>query len=193
MADMEFQDYMMLLNPQLQQDVGSFYGRVGPFGGSGSVRRANAMRGGGGPGGMTQSYGGGGINPFQYSNMDPRDNPGDRLLADIIRAQTADYQTRFAPFEDFLAGSITRTGTTFLEGDLERTRGAITGASENVQGMTDRQSNRLGVRTAQLDPNATTSMLVGGLNETKLRDSDRRLQLLTGGLSGITQRARNVG
>ena len=125
--------------------------------------------------------------------MDPRDAPGDRLLADLIRAQTDDYLTRFAPFEDRLAGMITRTGTTNLAGDLERTTNAITGAAENVQGTINRDAQRLGIASSQMDPNSTTSTLVGGLNETRARDSDRRLQLLTGGLSGITQRVRNIG
>lgn len=175
---MDFDTYMAMLNPQMQMQVGSFYGRGGRFGG-----------------GM-QSYGGsayGAINPYRYSYMDPKDAPGDKLFADIIRAQTADYETRFAPFEDALAGMITRTGTTNLAGDLERTRGAITGAAQNVQGMANRSAERLGIAGAQMDPTSTTSTLVGGLNETRQRDSDRRLQLLTGGLSGITQGVRNVG
>ena len=134
-----------------------------------------------------------GINPYAYSYMDPKEGPGDRLLADLIRAQTRDYQTRFAPIENMLAASITRTGTAFLPQDLERTRSSITGAAQNVQGMSDRAANRLGVQGAQMDQNNTTSTLVGGLNETRMRDQDRRLQLMTGGLSGITQAARNVG
>lgn len=125
--------------------------------------------------------------------MNPKDSPGDRLLADLIRAQTRDFQTRYAPIEEMLANSITRTGTTYLAGDLERTNDAILGASANVQGMANRSADRLGVNGAQLDQNSTTSTLVGGLNETRQRDADRRLQLLTGGLNGITQGVRNIG
>ena len=195
-----FDEYLMMLPPGIQQQVGSFYS------GTGSVQRANAMRGNGGFGGGggfggPQYYGGmasgsnpyANINPYRYSYMDAKESPGDRLLADLIRAQTQDYQTRFAPIENMLASSITRTGTTFLEGDLERTRGAVMGASQNVQGMADRSAERLGINRTQMDPNSTTSTLVGGLNETRMRDSDRRLQLLTGGLSGITQNVRNIG
>ena len=190
---------MAMLNPEMQQQVSSFYGNRG------SVQRANAMRGNGGFGGGgyggPQYYGGmasgsnpyANINPYRYSGMNPKESPGDKLLADLIRAQTQDYQTRFAPIENMLASSITRTGTTFLEGDLERTRGAVMGASQNVQGMANRSAERLGVTGTQMDPNSTTSTLVGGLNETRMRDSDRRLQLLTGGLSGITQNVRNIG
>lgn len=195
----------MMLPPEMQQAVGNFY--QAPAAPQYTTQNM--------PGGMVRRiFSGGlgegkdvppnamsynpsnpysGINPYRYSYMDPKEGPGDRLLADLIRAQTRDYQTRFAPIENMLAASITRTGTAFLPQDLERTRSAITGAAQNVQGMSNRAANRLGVQGAQMDQNDTTSTLVGGLNETRARDSDRRLQLLTGGLSGITQAARNVG
>ena len=177
---MNMDTYIAMLNPAMQQQVGSFYGYGGFGGGYGDY--------GGSPHNPYAN-----INPYRYSGMNPKDGPGDQLMADLIRAQTRDYQTRFAPIEDMLASSITRTGTTYLQGDLDRTRGAILGASQNVQGMSNRSADRLGVQGAQLDPNSTTSTLVGGLNETRMRDADRRLQLLTGGLSGITQGARNIG
>ena len=132
------------------------------------------------------------INPYQYSGMNQKIT-WRQTAADLIRAQTRDFQTRHAPIEEMLANSITRTGTTYLAGDLERTNDAILGASANVQGMANRSADRLGVNGAQLDQNSTTSTLVGGLNETRQRDADRRLQLLTGGLSGITQGVRNIG
>lgn len=200
------QEYMMMLPPEMQQAVGNFYQAPAapqyttqnmP---GGQVRRILSGDGGNGYGpgpANAMSYNPSnpysGINPYAYSYMDPKEGPGDRLLADLIRAQTRDYQTRFAPIENMLAASITRTGTAFLPQDLERTRSSITGAAQNVQGMSDRAANRLGVQGAQMDQNNTTSTLVGGLNETRARDSDRRLQLLTGGLSGITQSARNIG
>ena len=70
-------EYLMMLPPQIQQQVGSFYS------GTGSAQRANAMRGGGfgGPyGGGPYSYGGAsGSNPYaninpshRYSGMDPK-------------------------------------------------------------------------------------------------------------------------
>lgn len=200
------QEYMMMLPPEMQQAVGNFYQAPAapqyttqnmP---GGQVRRILSGDGGNGYGpgpANAMSYNPSnpysGINPYAYSYMDPKEGPGDRLLADLIRAQTRDYQTRFAPIENMLAASITRTGTAFLPQDLERTRSSITGAAQNVQGMSNRAANRLGVQGAQMDQNNTTSTLVGGLNETRARDSDRRLQLLTGGLSGITQSARNIG
>ena len=195
--------YIAMLNPETAAAVGSFYSYdssgINP---SASVQAPTYTQGpfGMGPFMTSPGYATGSahnpyanINPYRYSGMDVKDGPGDKLLADLIRAQTADYNRRFAPIENMLAGSITRTGTTFLPGELERTREAFTGAAQNVQGMSDRASQRLGVQGAQMSQNNTTSALVGGLNETRQRDSDRRLELLTGGLSGITQNVRNIG
>lgn len=186
----------MSLPPEMQQQVGQFYGSPMPNGGG---MQAGPMRGMGG--GYFQNYGSNynpsnpysNINPYRYAGLDNKENPGDKLLADLIRAQTRDYQTRFAPVENMLASSITRTGTTFLPQELERTRSSITGASQSVQGTMNRDAQRMGIAPQQMDQNSVTASMVGGLNQTRTRDEDRRLQLLTGGLSGITQGARNVG
>lgn len=135
----------------------------------------------------------GGINPYRYSGLDPDENPGDKLFADLIRAQTQDYLTRFAPIENFLASEITATGTKALEGDLQRTRDAVAQSGLNVQGTMNRDAARYGVDAQNLDQNTMTSTLVGGLNATRMRDADRRLALLSGGLSGVTQKAQQVG
>jgi hypothetical protein len=141
-------------------------------------------------GGMGNPYAS--INPNRYSYLDPKENPGDKLFADLIRAQTQDYLTRFAPVENFLASEITATGTRALEGDLQRTRDAVATSSANVQGTMNRDAARYGVDAQQLDQNTMTSTLVGGLNATRMRDSDRRLALL-GGMGGVTSKAQQVG
>ena len=141
-------------------------------------------------GGMGNPYAS--INPYRYSGMDAKENPGDKLFADLIRAQTQDYLTRFAPIENFLASEITATGTKALAGDLQRTREAIDTSSANVQGTMNRDAARYGVDAQQLDQNTMTSALVGGLNATRMRDADRRLALL-GGMGGITSKAQQVG
>ena len=193
---MDFSQYLMALPPQMQQAVGQFYDFPMPRGGG---MQAGPRRGMGG--GVFQNFGStynpsnpyASIDPYRYAGLDNRENPGDKLLADLIRAQTRDYQTRFAPIENMLASSITRTGTAFLPEELERTRSSITGAAQNVQGTMNRDAQRMGIAPQQMDQNSVTASLVGGLNQTRTRDEDRRLQLLTGGLSGITQGARNVG
>ena len=136
------------------------------------------------------------LNPYAYSGMSPEDMPADKLYAQLTRMQLRDYQERFQPSEDFLASQITATGTGHLEADLERTRGAVMQGSDNVRGQSNRFRERYGLSAAPRttgDANATASALVGGLNMTRARDSDRQQALLTGGLGGIAQQARNSG
>ena len=135
------------------------------------------------------------INPNRYNNLDRRDAPGDQLYADLIRAQTQDYLNRFAPIEDQLANMITPTGTTMIDADLDRTRGSVMSTAMNVQDQRNRAMGRYGLYGDSDigSSNATISALVGGINDTYLRDQDRRQALLTGGLAQLTQRARNMG
>tara|TARA_B100001059_G_scaffold234785_1_gene278243 strand:+ start:2926 stop:3435 length:510 start_codon:yes stop_codon:yes gene_type:complete len=164
-----FEQYMDALSPDSRAAVGAFYG------------------------GASADNPYGSINPYTYSGMSRRDAPGDQLYADIVRAQTQDYLNRFAPIEDFLAGQITATGTQSLQGDLDRTRSAVLGAGSNVAAQQGRAMERFGVqREADLaNQNSTVSALVGGLNDTRLRDQDRRMALLTGGLGALSQKARS--
>jgi hypothetical protein len=170
---MNFNAYMSMLNPQVAGAVGDFYGMP-------AYNSSNPYAN---------------INPYRYAGLSPEDNPGDKLYADLIRAQTQDYNTRFAPMENFLAGQITATGTKSLAGDLERTRSNIGGAVTNVQGQQDRNMARMGLQNTSNIANSTTAVggLVGGLNDTRLRDSDRRQSILSGSLSGIAQKARSTG
>ncbi len=129
------------------------------------------------------------INPSAYLSDDKEG--ASRLFADIIRAQTQDYLTRFAPMEDYLAGTITQTGTTFLEGDMDRTREAIMGGAQSARDQYTRQFERYGVAGRQLDnTNATTSALVGGMNDARDRDVDRKIAILGGGLGSIGMKSR---
>ena len=166
---MNFQAYMMALNPETAAQVGSFYGY--PQGGNAYSQ----------------------IDPFAYSGLGRDENPGDKLYADLVRAQTQDYMTRFAPVENDLISRITPTGTTSLAGDLERTQQAVLGAGLNVQGQQNRSMERLGLygNSSIGNGNDTVGALVGGLNDTRLRDSDRRMQLLTGVGGAVAQRARS--
>ena len=151
---------------------------------------------------VSQFYGMGGYGSYDpnnpYSNIRSSgygDNPGDDLYADLIRAQTRDYNQRFAPVENFLAGQITATGTKSLGDDLARTRSSSLGAVANVQGQQGRSMGRMGLTNTSNIANSTTAVggLVGGLNDTRLRDSDRRTAILSGSMSGISQKARSTG
>tara|TARA_R110002153_G_scaffold92322_11_gene224336 strand:+ start:13156 stop:13677 length:522 start_codon:yes stop_codon:yes gene_type:complete len=135
------------------------------------------------------------INPNRYAGVKAKRNPGDRLYADLIRAQTQDYNQRFAPVENFMADQITSTGTRSLAGDLTNTRSNMGAAVTNVQGQQDRDMGRMGLQGNSNVANSTTAVggLVGGLNDTRLRDGDRRQSLLSGSLSSISTKARSAG
>tara|TARA_B100001093_G_scaffold188437_1_gene180999 strand:- start:437 stop:937 length:501 start_codon:yes stop_codon:yes gene_type:complete len=162
----DFSGYMSMLSGDAANQVGAFYG-YGP---------RNTR-----------------INPYAYSGLDRRDAPGDKLYADLIRAQTRDYMNRFAPTETFLADQVTATGTRSLQGDLERTRESIIGAGANVAGQEGRAMERFGLanNAGTGAQNSTVGALVGGLNDTRLRDQDRRMALLTGTGGALAQKARS--
>jgi len=165
---MDFNQFLTYLNPETAGQVSAFYNPNNPYAS---------------------------INPSQYSHIDRKHMPADQLYADLIRAQTQDYNARFAPVENFMAQQITATGTQSLAGDLERTRSNMGSAVTNVQGQQNRDMSRMGLQGGGNFANSTTAVggLVGGLNDTRLRDADRRQALLTGSLSGIGQKARGVG
>ena len=149
---------------------------------------------------VSQFYGMGNYNQSNpYANLRTNagygDNAGDDLYADLIRAQTRDYNQRFAPIENFMAGQITATGTKSLGDDLARTRSSSLGAVANVQGQQNRSMGRMGLANTSNIANSTTAVggLVGGLNDTRLRDTDRRNSILSGSMSGISQKARSTG
>jgi hypothetical protein len=165
-----FTNYLTQLDPEISGIVGNFYGY--------SPDNPYAQ-----------------INPYKYSYMDAKDQPGDQLYADLIRAQTQDYNQRFAPIENFMAGQLTATGTKSLEGDLANTRENMNAAAANVQSQQNRNMGRMGLQNTGNVFNSLTAVggLVGGLNDTRLRDSDRRQSILSGSLSGISQKARSTG
>lgn len=160
------EDLLQRLHPDVADQVSQFYGHPSnPY----SRINANALR-----------------------FMNPKDFPADHLYAALVRAQTADWQNRFAPIEQDLVNRITPTGTTSLGADLERTRGAVLGAGANVQGQQNRNFERLGIsgNSAIGSGNDTVGALTGALNDTRTRDTDRMMQLMTGVGGAVSQRAR---
>ena len=160
-------DYLNMLDGDTAQQVAQFYNRPAGY-----------------------------VDPYRYSHLGAEDMPGDKLYADLIRAQLQDYLTRFQPVEDFLAGQITATGTAQLGADLERTRGAVLGAGENIYGQQQRSMERYGLSgspQSTASKNATVGTLIGDLNLTRQRDADRRNALLVGGLGDLGAKARSTG
>jgi len=174
-----FDEYLASLGMETAEEVAQFYGRRG--------------RGYGGYYGGSQDPGY--IYPYGYRGLSREDMPGDRLYADLIRAQLQDYLQRFAPVEDFLASNITATGTGQLEADLERTRESVLSGRQNVTGQQRRSRERYGLTAAPVTAERSNSMvgtLVGGLNLTRQRDADRRNALLIGGLGEVGAKARTT-
>ena len=167
MVNSPFGRYLSQLSPDVSEQVGNFY----------NYENSNPYSN---------------IRPNQYANVATKHNPGDQLYADLIRAQTQDYNQRFAPVENFMAGQITATGTKSLAGDLDRTRANMGSAVKNVQGQQNRDMARMGLQGNNNIANSTTAVgaRVGGLNDTRMRDGDRRQSLLSGSMSGISQKAR---
>jgi len=61
-----------------------------------------------------------------------------------------------------------------------------------AQGQYSRNLERFGVMGKQLDNSmATASAMVGGLNDTRDRDQDRKIALLGGGLGSIAPKIRS--
>ena len=169
----QMDSYLQMLDPAMASEVSGFYGG---YSGGNSYSPDNPYAN---------------INPYGYGG----DTAGYDLYADLIRAQTRDYNERFVPMENFLAGQITATGTKSLGDDLARTRSSTAGAVTNVQGQQNRSMARMGLSNSSNIANSTTAVggLVGGLNDTRLRDQDRRNSILSGSMSGISQKARSTG
>jgi len=137
-----------------------------------------------------------GVNPSRYS--DDKKYGAGFLYADVIRAQYRDYLDRYAPVENLLASEITATGTRSLPSDLARTRSSIEGQAANVQGQLQRGAGRYGLSNrGSVSGNEMVSAMVGGLNDTRARDEQRRQEILGGGLgavrAGVQGQVRGAG
>ncbi|MBJ34089.1 MAG: hypothetical protein CMC89_05115 [Flavobacteriaceae bacterium] len=132
------------------------------------------------------------INTRVATGRNASKRPADDLFAELIRAQTDDYTTRFAPIERDLASRVTSTGTTSLSGDLMRTGDAITTAAQNAAGQQRRGLERFGLTSDSNigQDNSYISSLVGGFNDTIRRDEDRRQAIIGGGIGNISSTAR---
>lgn len=131
------------------------------------------------------------INPRAYS--DDKKKGASRLSADVIRAQYQDYMERFAPIEDFAVGQLTDRGTKDGIYDLARAQNAITNAGMNLQGQQERAMGRYGLAMTGNNiagSNQVTGAMVGGLNQARFADEERRLALLGGGAGGPSMGAQ---
>lgn len=122
------------------------------------------------------------VNPFAYAN--DRKTGAQQLAADVARAQFADYLSRFAPIEDFAVRSLRPDGTMDGEFDVARSRQAVLNAGANLQGQQERAMGRYGLAMTDrgiAGSNEVTGGVVSGMNQARVADADRRLQMLGGG------------
>lgn len=186
---MNYGAYFNNMPPEVQEQLAGFYGTGGTTG-SAPSQVINSGTAESPVYDYTPSNNYAGINPSAYSGDDKEG--ASRLFADIIRAQTDDYLNRFAPIEDYLASTITATGTTFLEGDMARTRESVLGGAQSARGQYSRNLSRFGVQGGVLDNSMdTVGAMVGGLNDTRDRDADRKIAILGGGLGSIAPKIRS--
>lgn len=110
--------------------------------------------------------------------------------AGVIRSLEDDYQARFTPIEDDLVRR-TMDGAD-LDQDLDRGRGAVRAAAQNVRSQQRRALARFGV-ARQADPdrsNDTVSNAVQVARDTRMRAGDRKLGVL-GGATATAATAKN--
>lgn len=124
------------------------------------------------------------VNPYAYQ-YDTK-NGASNLMADVQRAQYADYERRFQPFEDMAVGLMgTGRNTADLQYDMGRTREAMAMTAANMQGQQERAMGRYGLQYAGniANSNEVTGATVGGLNQAILNDESRRLEMIGGAAS----------
>lgn len=125
-----------------------------------------------------------------FSSIDPNAYMSDRktgasqLAADVQRAQYQDYLNRFAPIENFAVNQIRGKQTADLGYDLARANQSVMNAGVNMIGQQDRAMGRYGLRyegPTTADRNEITGGRVAAINQARMADEQRALNLLAGG------------
>lgn len=190
---------------------GTMYSQMYPSTGGAlgtGVNPYNALSGlyGGSPYGTVGTASGGnlfngGINPDSYNsggyfNVSPGygKKQADQTMANLARAEYADYLRRFAPVEDALLATIDRTtyNNEVANRDRLRTAYSIGNAFDRSAGMEQRRMGRYGLQyqdDGDMQMREVSSM-VGGLNSTTRAATDRRNALIGGGLNQIATESK---
>jgi len=120
------------------------------------------------------------LNPGAYRG----DDQASRTAAAIARAQFEDYKNRFVPIRNMLVEEATTGYQDQLDASLDRTRSAIGNSFDRSEGMQRRRLERYGVNAPQADfSRSETSSMVGGLNITRQRSKERKMNLAYGGMN----------
>jgi len=129
------------------------------------------------------------VNPFRQGDQAAQDT-----LADLYEAEFQDYLNRFFPVEQDLIRQMTTGFGELQQEEIDRAQGAVARQFANTRGQEMRRQAGFGVSLrpeTQADFQRTeASSLVAARNFARMRSSERRNQILSGGLgSAMTQRS----
>lgn len=125
------------------------------------------------------------INPASYFS-DKKEGAAN-LSAAVQRAQYQDYLNRFAPIENFAIKQIQGRQTADMGYDVARANQSVINAGANLQGQQERAMGRFGLQYAGptvANANEITGGRVAAMNQARMADEERALNLLAGGKSG---------
>lgn len=128
------------------------------------------------------------VNPFRSG-----DQSAQETLADLYEAEFQDYLNRFFPVEQDLIEQMTTGFEGLQQEEIGRAQAAVARQYANVRGQEARRQAGYGL---QLRPEtqgdyqrSETSALVAARNFARMRAGERRMQILSGGLGGMSQKA----
>lgn len=125
-----------------------------------------------------------------YGNIDPSAYSWDKkqgasqLAADVQRAQYQDYLNRFAPIENYAVNQLRGRQTADLGYDLARANQSVMNAGMNMAGQQERSLGRYGLQykgPTTADRNDITGGRVSAMNQARMADEQRALNLMAGG------------
>ena len=122
------------------------------------------------------------INPNAYS-WDKKQG-ASKLAADVQRAQYQDYLNRFAPIENYAINQLRGRQTADLGYDIARANQSVMNAGMNMVGQQERAMGRYGLQyqgPTTADRNEITGGRVAAMNQARLADEQRALNLMAGG------------
>ena len=128
------------------------------------------------------------VNPYRQGDQSAQD-----MMADLYEAEFQDYLNRFFPVEKDLIAQMTTGFEDLQQEEIGRAQAAVARQYANVRGQEQRRQAGYGL---QLRPEtqgdyqrSETSALVAARNFARMRAGERRMQILSGGLGGMSQKA----
>jgi hypothetical protein len=128
------------------------------------------------------------VNPYRQGDQSAQD-----MMADLYESEFQDYLNRFFPVEKDLIAQMTTGFEDLQQEEIGRAQAAVARQYANVRGQEQRRQAGYGL---QLRPEtqgdyqrSETSALVAARNFARMRAGERRMQILSGGLGGMSQKA----